>query len=318
MDDQRCCASATRRSRVSSSVDVSGVLLLGGATASGKSEAATALAEQFAGEIVGADSRQVYRDMPIGTAAPSAAQRAAAPHHLVAFLDPHERYSAAQYALDAMQAIDAIRARGKRAIVAGGTGFYLRALTGAVELAPQYDPQLRDRLASEARRHPPVVLYEWLKVLDPTRAAALHPHDVYRVLRALEIALARGRPPRRSAALPSLKTARIPFAYAWLDVPLEELDGRIERRVDSMLAAGFVDEAERIGGEAAAASAVGYPAAIAFTRGWCTQSELRAALVRATRRYARRQRTWFRSERNARPVHPEALASFARESLGWT
>ncbi len=319
MGARRCCASATRRSRVSSNVSPSlnGVLLLGGATAAGKSEAAIALAREFGAEIIGADSRQIYRGMPIGTAAPSATQLAAVPHHLIAFLDPQERYSAAQFSLDAMRAIDEIHARERRVIVVGGTGFYLRALSGAVDLAPQYDPQLRDRLAMESRAHPPAVLYEWLKTLDRARAAALHPHDVYRVLRALEIVLARDRP-RRDAAVRSLKGSGIRYAYAWLDVPLNELDARIERRVDAMLAAGFVEEAERIGAAAAAASAVGYPAAIAFTRGLCTHDELRAVLVRATKQYARRQRTWFRGERGARPVPPEALASFARESLGWT
>ncbi len=294
-----------------------GVLLLGGATASGKSEAAIVLAREFDAEIVGADSRQIYRGMPIGTAAPTTAQLAAAPHHLVAFLEPLERYSAAQYAIDAMRAIEGIHARGKHAIVAGGTGFYLRALMGAIDLAPQYDPRLRGRLASEARTHPPDALYEWLAALDRRRAAALHPHDTYRVLRALEVALARERMPQRAAALPSLRTQGIPFAYAWLDVPLDELDARIERRVDAMLDTGFVDEAERIGEMAAAASAVGYPAALAFTRGWCTAGELRAALARATKQYARRQRTWFRGERGVHPVRPEMLASFARERLGW-
>ena len=292
-----------------------GVLLLGGPTASGKTEAAIALAHEFGAEIVGADSRQVYRGMPIGTAAPSPEQRAAVPHHLVAFLDPYERYSAAQFILDAMRAIEEIHARGKRAIVVGGTGFYLRALAGAVALAPQYDPQLRDRLAREARTHPPAVLYEWLSALDRTRAAAIHPHDVYRVLRALEVVLAHDG--RRTAPLPSLKGRDVPFAYAWLDVALEDLDARIERRIDAMLAAGFVEEAERIGGAAAAASAVGYPAATSYVRGWCTAGELRAMLVRATKQYARRQRTWFRGEQSARPVRPEALASLARESLRW-
>ena len=132
-----------------------GVLILTGPTAGGKTELAMELAQRFDAEIVGADSRQIYRGMPIGTAAPQAEQLAAVPHHCVAFLDPYERYSAARYVEDAMAAIDAIHRRGKRAIVVGGTGFYVRALTGNVTLAAQFDDSLRARLAAEARLHPP-------------------------------------------------------------------------------------------------------------------------------------------------------------------
>ncbi len=174
-----------------------GVLFLTGPTASGKSALALELAERFEAEIVGADSRQIYRDMPIGTAAPSAADRARVPHHLVGFLDPRERYSAARFVHDALAAIDAIHARGRRALVVGGTGFYVRALAGDVTLSPVRDEALRERLAREARIHPTEALAEWLRALAPSRAAAVPPGDAYRVTRALEIALAEryGTPP---------------------------------------------------------------------------------------------------------------------------
>jgi tRNA dimethylallyltransferase len=292
------------------------ILLLGGPTASGKTDAAIALAKEFNAEIVGADSRQIYRDMPIGTAAPTQEQLAAVPHHLVAFLDPYERYSAARYVMDAMHAIEDIMARGKRAIVTGGTGFYLRALTGAVELAPHYDSMLRERLAAEVRTHSVDVLHAWLATRDPRRAAVLQPTDGYRVVRALEIALARGRRTDRGEELPTLRARRIPYVYAVLEVPLAELDARIERRTDAMLEAGFVEEAERVGPHAAAANAVGYPLAIAWTQGWSTRQELRSLLARATRRYARRQRTWFRGE-PAQLVSTQRCGVFARERLGW-
>ncbi len=141
--------------------------------------------------------------------------------------------------------------------------------------------------------------------------------DRYRVLRALEVTLASCAAPDRDGALPTLASQGIGFAYAVLDVPLDELDARIERRVDAMLAAGFVEEAERIGARAAASSAVGYPFAIAWARGWSTAGELRRSLARATRRYARRQRAWFRGERTARHVCADALEAFARETLRW-
>jgi tRNA dimethylallyltransferase len=296
---------------------MSSVLLLGGATASGKSESAIALAQRFGAEIVGADSRQIYRDMPIGTAAPNAEQRGAVPHHLVAFLDPYERYSAARFARDAMAAIEAIHARGRRAIVVGGTGFYLRALAGDVKLARQHDDLLRERLAREARTHPPAFVWEWLKLRDPRRAAALDPNDTYRVLRALEVALAPESSSFDAATSTSLRMANIPFVKLALDVPLDVIDARIEQRADAMVAGGLLDEAERIGERAIAANAVGYPQALAYTRGWSTREELRASLVRATRRYARRQRSWLRGEPGVIWVSPASLEAAAREKLDW-
>jgi tRNA dimethylallyltransferase len=301
----------------------SGVLILAGPTASGKTDLAIALAERFDAEIVGADSRQIYRGMPIGTAAPTAAQQARVPHHLIAFLEPHERYSAARFVEDARRAIDGIVARGRRAIVAGGTGFYLRALAGDVALDAAYDPAVRARLAAEARIHPPGVLAEWLAVLAPARAAAIAPNDPYRVARALEVVLARrsvapvpseaeGREP-----LPTLRAAGIPFVKLVLETEPGILDERIARRVDAMLAAGFLEEAERVGSEAVAADAVGYREALAFLAGWSTAAELRTQLIRSTRRYAKRQATWFRSEPGIVRMSAAQCETAARERLGW-
>jgi len=294
-----------------------GVLVLAGATASGKTELAIALAQRFDAEIVGADSRQIYRRMPVGTAAPSPEQLAAAPHHLVGFLDPHERYSAARYATDAIAAIRDIHGRGKRAIVAGGTGFYIRALTGGVELAAQHDESVRARLAREGSVHPPEFLHDWLAARDPQRARALHPEDRYRVLRALEVALA-PHALARAGPLATLASQGIAWQMVFVDVPLPELDARIRRRTQRMLDEGLVEEAEAVGGDAVAATAVGYPQALAYARGWCTYGELRDSLERATRRYARRQRAWFRGERDALWLAAEGVERVVRENLGWS
>jgi tRNA dimethylallyltransferase len=276
-----------------------GVLILTGQTASGKSALALELAERFGAEIVGADSRQIYRGMPVGTAAPTDAERARVPHHLVGFVDPHERYSAARFVADALTAIDDIRARGKRVLVVGGTGFYVRALTGAVTLSSVYDPALRERLAREARVHPPDVLADWLRVLAPQRASASAPNDPYRVARALEIALAeRSSGPLRQAPAPAvnLRTRGIPFRKLYLTIEPDRLEQRIARRVDTMLANGLLEEAQRVGAGVVAADAVGYREALAYLAGWSTFAELRVQLVRSTRRYAKRQATWFRTE----------------------
>ena len=294
-----------------------GVLILAGPTASGKSELAAELAREFDAEIVGADSRQIYRGMPIGTAAPPPDLLALAPHHLVGFLDPQERYSAARYAADALDAIAAIRRRGRRVIVAGGTGFYLRALTGGIELAPQYDERLRARLAREATLHPPEFLHHWLARRDPERARSLGVNDTYRVLRALEVALAPPPAALRDAPPRTLASEGIPWTLVFLDVPWSVVDARIERRARRMLEAGLVDEAERVGDAAVAASAVGYPQAHAYLRGWSTEDELLASLARATRRYARRQRAWFRSEPATLWIAPARVRSAVREKLRW-
>jgi tRNA dimethylallyltransferase len=294
------------------------VLIIVGSTASGKTELAIDLARAFDAEIVGADSRQIYHGMPVGTAAPSAQQLATVPHHLIGFLEPAQRYSAAQYAIDASRAIAGIHRRGKRAIVAGGTGFYVRALTGNVALAPRYDETLRTRLAREAMAHPPEFLHGWLAQRDRARAAALHPTDTYRVLRALEIALGMPTNASRETPLPTLTSQGIQSMLVFLDVPWNVIDQRIVSRTDAMLRAGLVAEAERVGASAVAANAVGYPQALAYLRGWSTEAELRLSLQRATRRYARRQRAWFRGEAGTLWLAPDAVATMVREKLGWS
>ena len=293
------------------------VLVLAGPTASGKTELALELAERYGAEIVSADSRQIYRGMPIGPAAPSAEQRARVPHHLVEFLDPHERYSAARFTDDALRAIAQIHARGRRTLVVGGSGFYIRAVCGDVALSPAYDPDLRARLAHEARLHPSEVLHTWLAVRDPVRARAVAPSDPYRVLRALEIALS-GEPATSSAerVRPSLRALGIPFVKLALDVDDAVLDARIAARVDAMLAAGLVEEAHGVGASAVAADAVGYPQALAYLAGHLTAEELRLLLVRATRRYAKRQRTWFRGEPGMQFASRDGVVRKARELWG--
>lgn len=297
-----------------------GILILAGPTASGKTEVALRLAQRFDAEIVGADSRQIYAGMAVGTAAPNTAEQAVVRHHLVGFLDPHERYSAARFSADATRAIKEIHARAKRAIVVGGTGFYIRCLSGGVGLAPQHDPAVRERLAREARVHDGRFLYDWLRVRDPLRAGNLYPEDTYRVLRALEVTLA-PETLLRTGSIESLHSAQIPFYKVFLEVDQAELDARIAARTDAMLQNGLLEEAEVIGNEAVAASAVGYPQANAFLRGWLTRGELKTLLVRATRRYAKRQFTWFRNEPQTTWVSSngayQRLAQMAREKLGW-
>jgi tRNA dimethylallyltransferase len=151
---------------------------------------------------------------------------------------------------------------------------------------------------------------------DPQRAAALDPNDSYRIVRALEIALA---PATKADAFSgvTLRSANLPFVKLALDVPMESIDDRIEQRADAMLDGGLIDEALHIGPQAVAASAVGYPQALAYANGWSTRAELRASLVRATRRYARRQRSWLRAEPGVTWVQPQFTVGAVKEKLGW-
>jgi tRNA dimethylallyltransferase len=293
-----------------------GVLILAGPTASGKTDLAIALARDVDGEIIGADSRQIYRDMPIGTAAPTEAQLREVRHHLIGFLDPRERYSAATFVRDALAAIRDVLGRGKQPIVAGGTGFYIRALAGDVVLAGARDEHLRARLVREALIHPPDVMHAWLAALDPARARALASEDRYRVARALEVALAtRTEGVANEVERYSLRSESIPYAKLYLDVPIDVLERRIEQRVDAMLEQGLLEEAERLGETAVAADAVGYPQARAYLRGHATRAELRMHLMRATRRYAKRQETWFRVEPDVERVTSEEARELARARM---
>ncbi|HMF27916.1 MAG TPA: tRNA dimethylallyltransferase, partial [Candidatus Cybelea sp.] len=219
-------------------------------------------------------------------------------------------------AQDAIAALNDIRARGKRAIVAGGTGFYIRALIGGVALAPQYDESLRDRLAREATLHTPEFLHEWLERHDAARARSLGKNDTYRILRALEIALAPTAVLRDTPAR-TLASEGFEHLLVFLDVDWAAIDERIHHRTGRMLDAGLIEEAERIGDGAVAATVVGYPQAQAYLRGWSTMTEVRSSLERATRRYARRQRAWFRGEPSTLWLPPGAVRSAVREKLGW-
>lgn len=287
---------------MSRAVSPSPIAIIMGETAAGKTKLALRLAQSWNAEIISADSRQIYRGMDIGTAAPSAEELAAVPHHLIGFLDPGEPYSAARFAADAIAIIRDVFARGKRVVVCGGTGFYVRALCGDMLLGTGRDDALRARMRREEQLHEPGWLYEWLQLRDPRRAAQVHPNDRYRVVRALEQALAAGtggkaRPPDEAPVeIATLASCGWRGRKFWLRQPLEVLEARIAVRTAAMLEAGFIIEAERVGLGAVAASAVGYDQVFAYLRGCATYSELRELIARGTRRYAKRQRTWLRTE----------------------
>lgn len=277
------------------------LVVLCGPTASGKSAAAMALARTQAIEIVSADSRQIYRLMDIGTAKPSVEERAQVPHHLVDVAWPDEPFDAARFTELAAQAVAGIAARGRLPVVVGGTGLYIRALTEGLVDLPRPDPARRASLQRLADNEGPAVLHRRLAKVDPRAAQSLHPNDLTRVIRALEVFDQTGRP--LSAWQQAHGFSARPYRLLKIGLLPEraELYRRIDERAKAMFAAGLIEEAARLlaAGYAPALKAlqtIGYREAIRLLQGACTGEQALADLQQATRRYAKRQITWFRAD----------------------
>jgi tRNA dimethylallyltransferase len=275
-----------------------------GPTASGKTALAVELATRLGGEIVSADSQQVYRHFDLGTAKPTPAQLAAVPHHLLSCVEPGEPFSAARFLALAEGAIAGIQARGRPVVVVGGTGLYVRVLLHGVVPTPGRDEALRAAL--ELR--PDAELHAELAAVDPESAARLPPADRVRVIRALEIFRLTGRPASVWRAEHAFATQRHPAAVWVLDPPRAVLYAAIERRTRALFDAGLVEEVERLVAaghrEAAPMRAVGYVQALACLEGRLEREAAIAEATLATRHYAKRQWTWFKKEPGAELVQP--------------
>ncbi len=266
-----------------------------GATASGKSDAALLLAQEFDGEVVNSDSRLFYRGMEIGTARPSQAELDSVPHHLVGFLSPTDPYSLAQFLSDARQVVDDIHGRSRLPIVVGGTGQYVWGLLEGwqvPEVPP--DPELRSRLEAELEEQGVDALYRRLRELDPEAAAAVDGKNHRRVIRALERMASGTGAQNRAAIDPGYDSLLI-----GLHVERAELHRRIEQRVDRMLAAGWVEEVKQLLDQGVdfdlpALSAIGYREIALVIRGETALEEARERTIRATNRLVRHQNNWFK------------------------
>ncbi len=281
-------------------MDESSLRVICGPTAAGKSAVALALAARHLVAIVSADSRQIYREFDIGTAKPAPDERTQVPHYGVDVRDPTERYSAAAWASDAERWIEAAAAAGRAPLLVGGTGFYLRALFGPLFAEPPLDPGRRNALAVVLGGMSLEELRRWCAALDPDRAHL----GRTQLLRAIEIALLTGRPLsalHRESARPARWRAR----YLVVD-PGAALADRIARRVDAMMAAGWVDEARRLAGRvpesAPAWKATGYAVVRSVAEGRVSPAHGRERVIVETRQYAKRQRTWFRHQLAAASV----------------
>jgi tRNA dimethylallyltransferase len=274
------------------------VAVLAGPTASGKTRLAIEASLLAGGEIVNADSQQVYRGLDVGTAKPTGGERAAVPHHLLDVADPGEGMDAARWAALADEAIAGIAARGGLPVVVGGTGLYIRALLHGVVDAPGRDPALRTQLEEEAALHGRPALHRRLAGVDPGAAARIRENDLVRIVRALEIA-AGGRTQSELFEAHRFAPRRYRYRLLALDVPRDELLRRIELRAGAMARGGVVDEARRLVdrfGTARPRLPIGYEDAIACARGDIGVEELAERIARLHRRYARRQVVWLRGE----------------------
>ncbi len=277
------------------------VVAVAGATATGKSRLAMALAAALGGEIVNADALQVYRGLDIGTAKPSREEQARVPHHLVDVLDPHERYSAGEFARRARRAIAGIEGRGRVPIVVGGSGLYLRALLAGISPMPPGDPAVRAELRARLDAHGLPALAAELARVDPETAARLAPGDAQRVLRALEVARVSGLPLAAWIARQPFGNQRIPAVSVGLTLPRSLLYDAIGGRVARMVEQGWVREVQGLLARGLdpllpAFQAIGYRQLVLHLRGDRTLQQAIDETVQATRRFAKRQETWFRKE----------------------
>ncbi|MFL6245090.1 MAG: tRNA (adenosine(37)-N6)-dimethylallyltransferase MiaA [Thermoanaerobaculia bacterium] len=276
------------------------LIVVAGPTGSGKSDFALRLAETLDGEIVNYDSVQIYRGFDIGSAKPSIEERRRVPHHLFDIVDADEDFNAADYVKHARTVCGDIHARGKRAILAGGTFFYLRALLSGLPEMPGRDEAVRERIRAIAGRpRGPARLHRWLSKIDPRSGRKIAPADRHRVERALEVWITSGKPISSwerdgDDELPSVKLA--------LDLERKQLATMLDARVDAMFRAGLIDETrgllERFPRTARPFGTIGYKEAAAVVHGEMSEADAVAETRRRTRAYAKRQRTWLRAERN--------------------
>ena len=275
------------------------LIVIGGATATGKSELAIAVAKRIGGEIINADSMQLYKGMDIGTAKLTVPQRQGIPHHLLDLVDVSTDVNVAWYQEQARSKIDELLARGIPAVVVGGTGFYIKAILDDLNF-PDTDPAVREKITLQAEKIGNDALHQRLAILDPAADAAIPKENVRRVIRALEVIEITGKP--FTANLPRVDSTRYPAALQFgLSMDREKLDVRVDARVDQMFALGLVDEVDTLIGQGllegkTARAALGYAQVVAMRAGEISLEEAISQTKLATRQYIRRQETWFRRD----------------------
>jgi len=292
------------------------ILIIVGPTSSGKKKLSLKAAQRFSGEIVNADSRKAYRYMDIGTAKPSLETRKRIPHHLIDIVDPDEPFSAGEWVKRTSVTVEKIVDRGMVPIISGGTGFYIRAFRDGLTEGITPDPEVRKRLEQEVASNGTVAMYRKLAAVDPERSSELHEQDTFRVMRALEIYHSSGRTFTDIRQDSKFTGGDYDYFTIGINMPRSELYERINERVDNMISQGLVDEVKSIlekgySRELPALDTVGYKEWFPFFDGNKTFEYCMESVKKDTRRYAKRQLTWFRAEADIQWV--DALVSGAPE-----
>ncbi len=300
------------------------IILICGPTAIGKTSVAIDAAERIGGEIVGADSMQIYRYMDIGTAKPTAEEKRRIRHHMIDIADPDEPYDAARFTRESRAAVDAILARRRIPVIAGGTGFYIKALLyGLCDAVPE-DETVRHRLREEAALFGGEPLYRRLEACDPEAVGRIHPNDTYRIVRALEVYEASGMPMSEYRRRHGFSDAPYTVLKIGLYMDRQALYARIDQRVEEMVRQGLQDEVKQLLTTGYHESlrpmqALGYRHMAAFITGEADWDATIATLKRDTRQYAKRQLTWFRKDPEIQwfePEQGERIVSCVRAFLG--
>ncbi len=297
------------------------LLCLLGPTAVGKTEIAIQLAQRLNAEIVSVDSRQIYRQMDIGTAKPTLEEQQAARHHLIDCVDISQPFSVADYQSVADAAIADIQNRGKRVLLVGGAGLYFRAIVEGLFEGPGANPALRKRLEAEAAQNGVDSLHKRLQTCDPASADRIHPNNLVRVIRALEVYELTGTPMSELQQQWRPEKQRYPFIAFGLTMPRVLLYRRIEQRVDVMLANGLIAEVESLlaagyARDSVALQSFGYRELIAYLDGDCTYLDAISQLKQNTRRFAKRQLTWFRKDTRIEWLDRESTSDIVGNILG--
>ncbi|MFZ5981844.1 MAG: tRNA (adenosine(37)-N6)-dimethylallyltransferase MiaA [Candidatus Zixiibacteriota bacterium] len=286
-------------------VDNQVIPIICGPTASGKTSVALELAESHPIEIVSADSRQIIKYLDIGTAKPTAKEKTRVPTRLVDIIEPGERYSAFRFITDANRAIREILESGRCPVVVGGTGLYMRALSEGVVEIENDDMAIRDRLEKEMDDMGAVAMYEQLENIDPLEAARIHPHNRKRIIRALEIYYLTGKTKSELVVTGTYRQSEYDFIYFCLTPEREKLYEIINKRVDLMLEAGWLEEIRDLVSRGLTenvrkANVIGYNELLDYIEGNLSLEEAVLLIKQNTRRYAKRQMTWFRKQKDCR------------------
>jgi len=297
------------------------LVVIAGPTATGKTALALDLASRYDAEVISADSRQVYRYLDIGTAKPTPAQQAAVPHHLLDVVNPDEQFDSARFRTLALEAIRKVTQRGKRVLVVGGTGLYLRALTQGLFAGPPADLELRACLREHVHEEGTGFLHNWLASVDPRAANRLHPNDTVRLIRALEVFLLTGTPISQWQQEHSFRDRPFSTLTISLVMDREALARRIDQRCRQMIQDGLAEEVSRVwemgyGPELASLRTIGYAQIGQMLQGHCGLADAIEKMAQETRRLAKRQLTWLRAEPGVRWFAPtqtrEIAAAVAR------